>query len=804
MVEMVDRLFLAVLNMSLIGAFVIATICVVRLFLRKAPKVISYCLWAIAGVRLLFPFSIESVWSFIIPFSSQSIPINSATPTIPTNSAISIDIANPINQTIPQHMPSNESAASSTGYITHFGENIATETSVVYLTDITNATITVTPAINNITSISNQEITAAIVTASPNWFTVGAFVWFVGAFILFLFGMISYFILKSKMCDSSHLQTNIYEARNIKSPFVLGFLVPKIYLPIGLSSQERVCVILHEQIHVRRYDHIIKFVAYFILCLHWFNPLVWLAFMLMGMDMEMSCDESVLREMGIEETKKKYSLSLVALATERHIISSSPISFGESGIKGRVKNVLNFKKRSKLASIFAILFAAGVGIGLMIGQVEARVDTDVDNTVDAYESTITEANETATTETTTGTMRNLPEERALTIRLWNLPPPSSNNVLTLMGNFEFDIPHIAPGEIILLGQTYLPARQFYDITIDVGEGSGFFIGMTNSPDIDSIRGTTWNTYAESSDERITVPFEHSGFGFLYIGSSAEMNEQATDLFDVSGRFFLNSVPIVADPNMIIDIAMPDPSPSIPAIVGSERATERLVDIAEQFSYSGDLELFYITSDFSFEIPTVAPGRAKFVARVELEPGVILNQEIFAEGNMNNLGIGFNIHQLVDNFISQGSQVNQGTWLHWSINSRDLQFTSDENVTVYVYIISGSTMEEHGRLTNVTGRFYTTNADLNDTSDRLIRISPVVGTSVVREHHSFTPWYFDMNSDMAESITIYGVDREYWQSMTEARMTGQTTTNGVEYVSTWSISARQTGWSPWYEIIIPLP
>jgi len=307
-----DKLFLTILNMSLTGAFVIAAICLARLPLKKAPKMISYCLWAVAGFRLIFPFSIEGAFS-LIPFRAQTIPPDIAMQTVPC---------------IDSGMPFVNTAVSS-----------------------------ILPAATPTASINPLQI----------WTTIGAFVWLIGAAIMVLYGVVSFIILKRKMREAAHIEANIYEAKNIKSPFVLGVFKPGIYLPIGLSKKEKSYILLHEQTHILRRDHIVKFTAYFILCLHWFNPLVWAAFLLMGVDMEMSCDERVLKEIG-GKIKRDYSLSLLSLATERRFISGSPLAFGEGGIKERIKNVLNYKKTSRVIVIVSVALVAVLSIGFAVNK----------------------------------------------------------------------------------------------------------------------------------------------------------------------------------------------------------------------------------------------------------------------------------------------------------------------------------------------------------------------------------------------------------------------------------------------------
>ncbi len=318
-----DKVFITILNMSLTGAFVITAICLARLPLKKAPKVISYCLWAVAGFRLVFPFSIESVLS-LIPFNARTIPTDIATQAVPRiNSGITV-----LNNTVSRVLPAAAPGA----------------------------------------SVNPLQI----------WTTVGAVIWLAGAAAMLLYGAASFILLKRKMKAAVCAEANVYEAQNIKSPFVLGFFKPRIYLPAGLTEREY--VLLHERTHIRRRDHIVKLAAYVVLCLHWFNPLAWLAFLLMGADMEMSCDERVLKEAG---GKVDYSLSLLSLSTERRSIAGSPLAFGEGGVKERVKNVLKFKKHSRIIIILAVALAAALGVGFAVSRaVRAESNLTPENAFD--------------------------------------------------------------------------------------------------------------------------------------------------------------------------------------------------------------------------------------------------------------------------------------------------------------------------------------------------------------------------------------------------------------------------------------
>jgi len=318
-----DKLFLSILNMSLTGAFVIVAICLARLPLKKAPKIISYCLWAVAWLRLVLPFSIESVLS-LIPFNAATIPSDIALQAMPH-----------INSGIPL---------------------------------VNNAVSSLLPAATPAASVNPLQV----------WTILGAYIWLIGVGIMMSYGVVSYLLLKRKMKAAEKLEENIYESSDIKSPFVLGVFKPKIYLPVDLSGQEYEYIICHEQTHIRRQDHVIKFAAFFILCLHWFNPLAWVAFILMGVDMEMSCDENVINEIGVE-TKKDYSQSLLSMAVNGRFLSGSPLAFSEGGLKTRIKNILKYKKTPWIIGAVAVTLTVALSVGLMLNKTDDSEEISVAN-----------------------------------------------------------------------------------------------------------------------------------------------------------------------------------------------------------------------------------------------------------------------------------------------------------------------------------------------------------------------------------------------------------------------------------------
>lgn len=305
---MFEKVFLQILNMSFTAGFAIILVLVARLMLKKLPKILSYCLWAVVLFRLICPFSFESILSF---FPEKTSPI-------------SID---KIYETI--------------------------TTSGIYIKPISNITNQLTPTIVPNVSSNPQQ----------TWILVGAIVWILGISILMIYSIISLVKLRKRLKYAVHEKDNIYLAEKLDTPFVMGIISPKIYLPTSLSGDEKRYILLHEQIHIKRFDHIIKILSFFVLCLHWFNPLVWLAFFCSSKDMEMSCDETVIKQLGAN-VKKEYSTSLLTLTTGKRIIGGTYLAFGEGNTKGRIKNVLNYKKPSFWIIVVAVIAVVVISFGL--------------------------------------------------------------------------------------------------------------------------------------------------------------------------------------------------------------------------------------------------------------------------------------------------------------------------------------------------------------------------------------------------------------------------------------------------------
>ena len=294
-----DAVFLKILNMSLTASWIVLAVLLLRLLLKRAPKWLSCLLWGVVGLRLIFPFSIESLFSLI-----------------------------PSAEPLPSDLPMTQTPAIDSGFEV------------------------IDQVVNPI--ISESFAPTPEVSANPLQIvlTVAGIVWLCGIVCMIAYGVVSYVRLRLRVRASIKNSDNVYFGDDIDSPFILGVVRPRIYLPSGMTDAQMGYVIGHEQAHLRRLDHIWKPLGFALLCLHWFNPLLWVAYILLCRDIESACDEKVIRDMD-DESKKGYSETLVACSVHRRMIMACPVAFGELGVKARIKGILNYKKPS-----FWIILAA--------------------------------------------------------------------------------------------------------------------------------------------------------------------------------------------------------------------------------------------------------------------------------------------------------------------------------------------------------------------------------------------------------------------------------------------------------------
>ena len=332
--------FYQVLEMSATASVVILIVLALRLCLRKAPKLYSYALWSVVLFRLLCPFSIESGLS-ILP--SQT----AATQTeITQYEAIEAG-----EEYLAAYHAMGDAINGGLDYI-----DVKLEPEYVQSLEEEEHQDTI--------ALSHGEV----------WTLLLSSIWPVGALLLLGRSLISVWRLRRSLRGAVLLRENIYLSESIQTPFTMGLFRPAIYLPEGLGEHEQEYIICHEKYHIHRGDHIVKVLAFIALCLHWFNPLVWLAFHLAGKDMEMSCDEAVVKQLG-SGIRADYSQSLLTLATGRRMAVGTHLAFGDGDTKSRIQNVLNWKKPKVWVSIIAVVVCA-IAAAVCITDPVQPVDTE--------------------------------------------------------------------------------------------------------------------------------------------------------------------------------------------------------------------------------------------------------------------------------------------------------------------------------------------------------------------------------------------------------------------------------------------
>ena len=343
---MLKNIFVYLLHNSIAVCVVILTVFAVRLFLRRAPKKYSYILWAIVGIYLLCPIRLSSpisIYSLINNVSDTFLEHHS----LPLNAKNFADKNKTYNEKNQKTKDSNKSKF----------DNVSS----------TN---------KNQKTKQNQNNTAGTENISQSLtVTTTAYIWLCGCIVLLVRNLFLIWRTKQTVLMAIRRKDNIYESEYISTPFVLGIVRPKIYIPFNLSEQEREYILKHEQYHIRRKDQIIKICAYILCVIYWFQPLIWFAYFVMIRDMEMSCDEYVLKN-SKSDIRAAYSTSLLKLATKTEDFNAGMPAFGESDIRKRVKNIMKFNAKKKWVSVVAAIAVVIVGVSCLT---KAAVKTDANN-----------------------------------------------------------------------------------------------------------------------------------------------------------------------------------------------------------------------------------------------------------------------------------------------------------------------------------------------------------------------------------------------------------------------------------------
>ena len=283
--------FLKLLNLSISASWLVLAVLVLRLVSKRSPKWMNVLLWGIVALRLMLPFSIESALSLIPSAETVSPAVVQFDPAPTITSGVNI-IDNAVNPSLSEHFAAAPLASVNPLYV---------------------------------------------------WTEIAGWVWLIGLGAMLLYAFVSYLRLRRRVSVSLHIQDNIYLCDAISSPFILGVVKPRIYLPSGLDEVQRQNVLSHERAHLTRRDHWWKPLGFALLAVYWFNPMLWLAYALLCRDIELACDEQVIRTMD-ESAVKTYSTVLLACSMPRKAVITCPLAFGEVGVKERVKNALHYKK----------------------------------------------------------------------------------------------------------------------------------------------------------------------------------------------------------------------------------------------------------------------------------------------------------------------------------------------------------------------------------------------------------------------------------------------------------------------------
>ncbi len=319
-----EEFFLKILNMSIAACWIILAVIAARFLLKKAPKWIAVAMWGIAGLRLVCPFTIESVLSLI-----------------------------PSAETVPSEiLYTNEPAI-------HSG--------VPFVNDMVNPVIheTFAPTIENTVKPARSAA------------SIAAVVWVVGVGLMLAYMAFSYIRIYMRVREAAFRKDNVWVCDRVDTPFVLGVFRPRIYLPSAMSEEDMGYVVAHEKAHLKRRDHWWKPAGFLILAVHWFNPLVWLAYILLCRDIEFACDEKVIKALSVAD-RKAYSNALINCSAPRRVISACPLAFGENGVKSRIKSVLNYKKPAFWIILIAVIACIVVAVCFLTNP-KTKPGNDGDN-----------------------------------------------------------------------------------------------------------------------------------------------------------------------------------------------------------------------------------------------------------------------------------------------------------------------------------------------------------------------------------------------------------------------------------------
>ena len=347
-----EGIFAEILNMSMISCIVIVAVMIIRQIFRRAPKAFFCILWAFVGFRLICPFTLQSVLCLIPDsqpiteevFLHENVPVKSEFPT------------EKYETSLPQ-IPDDNTEIQNDGKQPVYSVPTEEKKPEVSLTETLP------------TPQGNNEFLHFI-----------PYIWAIWAILMFAGALIRYLMLIRRLHGSVADENGIYYSDKIDTPFILGVISPKIYLPYETGETDKEYILAHERAHIHRLDYLWKPIGFIILCLHWFNPLVWVAFRLFCKDIELSCDERAVRDYS-QEKRKAYSHTLVNFSVQQKSLNYLPLGFGNSEVKERVVNVLSYKKPAFWVIMVCIIVIAGISVFLMTNPISSKDNTAQRNSV---------------------------------------------------------------------------------------------------------------------------------------------------------------------------------------------------------------------------------------------------------------------------------------------------------------------------------------------------------------------------------------------------------------------------------------
>ena len=446
-----EKLFLTVLNLSITASYLVVAVIVARWLLRKTPKSIVCYLWLLVGIRLICPFSVESAFSLLPKqpaFDNRQIFWNSQNEndTDGTNAnSFNAEAMNPDNLFPDKIDPdSSEKNSLNQGNVNQDNTNQDKENQDNMNQDNMNQDNANQDSMNqdsmnqdstnqdsmnqdtmnqdsmnqdsmnqdsmnqdsmnqdsmnqdtmNKTGIRQSDSTQAITMFLPKIYRIASYFWIAGILVMFVYFVVSWRRVQNKVRTAIPMDlagTKYYQCDNISSPFLFGIVKPRIYVPSHITKQELSYVLRHETAHRQRRDYMVKPISYLLLMVYWINPILWAAYILLCRDIELACDEQVVKEMGTD-CKKAYSQALLTYSVSRSSIAACPVAFGEIGVKQRVKNILNYKK----PTFWVFLAAAAAGIVIMVcfmtkPKMQDTTDKNIAENTDNHENFATAEN----------------------------------------------------------------------------------------------------------------------------------------------------------------------------------------------------------------------------------------------------------------------------------------------------------------------------------------------------------------------------------------------------------------------------